>query len=311
MSLHLLPRPLRYVLAVAEHGSVQAASRATGIAASAIDRHIHALEDASDTPLFERLPRGMRPTAAGEAVIVMARRWQADAERLEDGLQEMRGQEHGTVRLAAMDSLANGVLPELVAWVQAEHPRIRLAVDIVTPADAARALDDGTADAVLAFNLPQQRYQHRIWTADLPFGVVVAPGHPLAARDLVTLTALADFPTASQSALLPVRQYLDARFGWLFSQNAPVLVTNSLQLLKQAVGQGDLAILTSELDVLPELETGQLVFLPLVESGLRPQTISVAIDTRRPLTRVTRVVSERAAEVMAARLADVRAGGRA
>ena len=287
MSLHLLPRPLRYVLAVAEHGSVQAASRATGIAASAIDRHIHAMEDASGTPLFERLPRGMRPTAAGEALIVMARRWRADEARLENGLDEMRGQEHGTVRLAAMDSLANGVLPELAGWVQAEHPRIHLSVDIVSPSEAARALDEGSVDAALAFNLPQQRYQHRIWSADLPFGVVVAPTHPLAVRETVDLRALADVPTASQSASLPVRQYLDARYGWLFSQNAPVLVTNSLQLLKHAVAAGEMAILTSELDVLPELEAGTLVFVPLVASGLRPQTIAVVIDTRRPLTRVT------------------------
>ncbi len=302
MSLHLVPRQLRYVLAVAEHGSVQAASRALGIAASAIDRQIKSIEEASQSPLFERLPRGMKPTAAGEAVIVMARRWQADAERLEGGLKEMRGQEHGIVRLAAMDSLTNGILPELVAWVQKEHPRIHLDIDIMTPAQAGEALDVGTVDLVLAFNLVNGRFQHRIWQRELPFGCVVRPEHPLALETPVTLAMLSGVATASQSALLPIRKYLDSRHGWLFAENAPVLVTNSLQLLKQSVLAGEVAILTSELDVLPELETGVLAFLPLDEASLRPQNIVLAVDTRRPLVRATRVVADRLSTVLPARL---------
>ncbi|MEZ5935624.1 MAG: LysR family transcriptional regulator [Alphaproteobacteria bacterium] len=306
MSLHLLPRPLRYVEAVAEHGSIQAASRALGIAASAIDRHIRSLEEASQAPLFERLPRGMRPTAAGEAVIVLARRWRADAERLDSGLREMRGQERGTVRIAAMDSLANGILPELVHWLQEEHPRLHLAVNVVTPAEASRELDDGTVDLVVAFNLPQQRHQHRLWIEQLPFGCALAPSHPLASASEITLRMLSRHATVSQSVLLPIRQYLDSRYGWLFTENEPVLATNSLQLLKQSLRRGSLAMITSALDVLPEIEAGDLVFIPLRERGLKPQTIAVAIDSRRPMQRAARVVADHLAEHMDARLRGLR-----
>jgi DNA-binding transcriptional LysR family regulator len=306
MSMHLLPRPLRYVEAVAEHGSVQAASRALGIAASAIDRHIRVLEEASQTPLFERQSRGMRLTPAGEAVIVLARRWRADAERLDTGLKEMRGLEHGTVRMAAMDSLTNGVLVDLVDWLQREHLRIHLSVDIVTPSEAARELEDGTVDVVMAFNLPQQRHQHRIWTESLPFGCVVAQRHPLASCSETTLKALAGHALVSQSTALPIRQYLDSRYGWFFSEKEPVLATNSLQRLKQVLRNGSLAMITSELDALPEIEAGDLVFVPLRDRDLKPQTISVAIDVRRPLLRAARIVAEKAAEVAAAKLQAVR-----
>lgn len=309
MSLHLLPRQLRYVEAVAEHGSVQAASRALGIAASAIDRHIHALEEASDTLLFERLPRGMRPTAAGEAVIVMARRWRADAARLEEGLREMRGEEIGAVRLAAMDSLANGVLADLAAWLQRAHPRIQLACDVVAPADAARALEDGAADIALAANLPEGRSRHTLWSAELPFGCVVAPSHPLAAAAEVTIAALSAHPTVSQSELLPSGRYLETRYAWLYAQNAPALLTNSLQLLKASLRDGRLAMVTSELDVAPELASGALVFRPLRDRGLRPQTISLTVDARRPLSRAARLVSARLAEALTAALAAARAAG--
>lgn len=307
MSLHLVPRPLRYVLAVAEHGSVQAASRALGIAASAIDRQIHALEDAGQAPLFERMPRGMRLTPAGEALIVLARRWQADADRLDAHLKEMQGQERGDVRLTAMDSLANSILPDLVAWVRETHPRIHLSIEIATPADAAAALDEGTTDLVVAFNLPSHRYQHQLWTERLPFGCAMAAGHPLAGEAALDLTALNGHPIVSQSASLPIRQRLDRQYSWFYSENAPVLSTNSLQLLKQSMLRSPLVLITSEVDVIAELEAGALAFVPLRATGLQPQTISVAIDTRRALLRATRVVAEQLAAHTAARLDAIRA----
>lgn len=304
MTSHLVPRPLFYVEAVARHGSVQGASRALGIAASAIDRHIKALEETHRVPLFERLPRGMRPTAAGEAMIVMARRWRSEADRLDITLQEMRGEERGTVRLAAMDSLANGVLPELHGWLREAHPHIRLTTDILAPIDAARALDEGTADVVVAFDLPRLRHQHVIWTEKLRFGCIVAPDHPLAQRAETSLAEVAEHPVVSQTPLLPIRQYLDARHAWFFSESAPVLSSNSLQLLKQTLVRGDVAMITSELDVLPELLRGALVFRPLRDRGLAAPTISVTIDARRPLPRAPRLVIERLVEQIGAALAE-------
>ncbi len=292
MNLHLVPRPLLYVEAVVKHGSIQAASRAIGIAASAIDRQIKSLEEANRVPLFERMPRGMRPTAAGEAMVVMARRWRSDAERLETDLLEMRGQERGSVRLVAMDSLVNGVLEDLHGWLLAEHPNIRLNVEIVPPVDAARALDEGSVEVAMAFNLPRLSHQHVLWSTALRFGCIVAPGHPLARMSDITLAKVSGHGLVSQSAFLPTRQYLDNRHAWFFVENVPVLTSNSLQLLKHALRQGNLAMISSELDVQPELSSGELLLLPLSDEGLTNPTISVAIDSRRPLSRAARMVAE-------------------
>ena len=66
MNSYLVPKALRYFLAVVEHGSVQAAAREIAISASAIDRQILLLEEDMGVALFDRQPRGMRQTAAGE-----------------------------------------------------------------------------------------------------------------------------------------------------------------------------------------------------------------------------------------------------
>ena len=292
MPMHVLPRALNYLETVARVGSIQAASRSIGIAASAIDRQIIALEDDCQTPLFERHARGMRLTSAGEAVVLLARRWRADEERLEEEMRTMRGEQFGTVRLGAMDSLVNSILPDLVSAFAEQYPRIRFAVDIMTPRDAAHELDIGSIDLALAFNLPNDRARHVLWSAPLPFGCVVGQGHPLWDRSATTLSEAAEYPLAAQSRVLPVRECLDKSFGWLFEGAEPALVTNSLQFLKQMLTGGKYLAITSQLDALSELESGRLRFVPLPDQGLRPQSISVAIDARRPLSRAARLVGE-------------------
>ena len=73
MALHLVPRSLVYVEAVAEHCSVQGASRAIGIAASAIDRQIVLVEERLGVQLFDRMTTGMALTPAAEILVEIGR----------------------------------------------------------------------------------------------------------------------------------------------------------------------------------------------------------------------------------------------
>lgn len=293
---------MEYLEAVARFGSIQAASRSLGIAASAIDRQIIALEEASKTPLFERHARGMRVTAAGEAAVLVAQRWRADQEKLEAELSEMRGMQYGTVRIAGMDSLSNSVLPELVRLIAETHPRIILAIDIVTPQEAAADLDRGMVDLIVAFNLPADRNRQVLWSAPLPFGCVVGPAHPLWNRESVTLADAARYPIAAQSRTLPVREALDRRHGWLFDPVEPTLVSNSLQLLKQALRSGRLLAITSRMDAVSELIAGDLRFVPIADHSLQAQSIGVVFDSRRVLHRATRIAADTLASIASEQL---------
>lgn len=298
MPLRVYPRSLQYLEAVARLGSIQKASRALGIAASAIDRQIIGLEAECEVPLFERHARGMRLTAAGEATLLMARRWRADQGRLSDELKQMRGMEHGTVRLAAMDSLSNSVLPTLVSQLAQRHPGINLTIDIATPHEAARELDQAVVDIAIVFNLTTDKTRHVLWTTPLPFGCVVGRGHQLWGERSVTLKDASRHPIAAQSEILPVREYLERQYGWLFNPVKPALVTNSQQLLKQVLMGGTLMSITSQMDVATEVLAGDLWFVPIQDVGIKPQSLSLAVDSRRPLSHAARMVGELHAEIL-------------
>jgi DNA-binding transcriptional LysR family regulator len=302
----LHPKALRYIAAVAQLGSVQAAAREVSISASAIDRHILLLEEDLGLPLFERQPRGMRLTAAGELLLALSQRWKADLNRTLSDIKHLQGVSHGQLRLAAMDSHTNGFLPEFVQAIALEHPGIVLEVDIVSPDEAVQRLREGEVDLAIVFNLKPSRELHVVASEDLPLGCVVSPTHPLAGAQQVGLKDVAAWSLAAQSRALAIRRYLEKRHNWLLQEARPPLVTNSLQLVKQLVRTGSHVALTSELDVGPEILEGQLRFIPLQDRSAQPQTVGVAISASRAQPHMTRVVAERLGQHLSDYLARVR-----
>jgi DNA-binding transcriptional LysR family regulator len=124
----------------------------------------------------------------------------------------------------------------------------------------------------------------------------------------ISLQQAVAYPIALQSKALQIRRYLDARYGWLFTDTQKSVVTNSLQLVKMLAKGGRHIAFTSELDAAPELIEGSLVFLPVRDKGAEPQTVSIAIDARKPLSRISRIVADALTESIRQCLEEARRG---
>jgi DNA-binding transcriptional LysR family regulator len=298
MQNSLVPAALRYVDQVARAGSIQRAAKELNIAASAINRQILKLENELGVTLFERFSKGMRLTSAGNSVVALARGWKSDERRVGAELEQMQGVNQGHVRLVAMDSHANGYLPRLIGELAVRHPGVSLEVRIESTDEAVAALVDGSADLIAAFNLTPHRSLHILWTRDLPFGCVVAPDHVLARKKTVSMQEVMSYPVALQSKLLPIRRYLESHHAWLFAKDRTMVETNSLQLIKILAASGRHVAFTSELDAAPEIIEGALVFRPVRDKSAEPQKVSVALDSRKPLSKVVKIVADLLAEEM-------------
>jgi DNA-binding transcriptional LysR family regulator len=302
----LTPAVLRYVDQVARSGSIQQAARELHVAASAVNRQILQLEEELGVPLFDRLPRGMRLTAPGDAVVTLARRWREDERRAASAIRQMQGVHQGHVRMRAMDSQATSVMPRLVETLAEAHPRISLAVEVGSTDEAVSELLDGRIELAVVFNLTPRRELHTLWSAPLPLGCIVAPGHPLAASATASLQEVCAHPVVLQSKALLIRRYLESHYSWLFGEGQRRVETNSLHLMKKLVAGGHYVALTSELDAAPELLDGSLLFLPVRDQGAEPQTVDVVIDARKPLAPITKVVADVLVKTIEACLAEVR-----
>ncbi|MQA07897.1 MAG: LysR family transcriptional regulator [Pseudonocardiaceae bacterium] len=97
-------RQLEYFLSVVDHGGCTAATQTLHVAQPSLSHSIKVLEHELGADLFHRPPRGVRLTAAGEALIASARRT----------LREME-----TARASGRDVTANRVESE--AWSTANR----------------------------------------------------------------------------------------------------------------------------------------------------------------------------------------------
>lgn len=99
-------RRLRYLVAVADEGHITRAAERLGIQQPPLTRQIRALEEELGVALFERLPRGMRPTEAGRVVVEEARDVLARAERIKETAQRAARGEQGRLAVGYTSSAA-------------------------------------------------------------------------------------------------------------------------------------------------------------------------------------------------------------
>lgn len=275
---------------VARYGSIRKAAERMNATPSAVNRQILNLELEYGQPLFERLPRGMRPTEAGRVLIGQVRKWQQDILGASEELDGLRPY-GGRVRVGIMECLASGFLPAVFRKLRQRHPKAALHA-VVGGTDAILGkIKDGEIDLAVAFNTPHDSEVNIVHTATLPLGIVVPPSHALAAKPFATIDDIQDqdFLITDESLTIgPLSQIIIERL------RAPVqriAVTNSIAFLKAMVQDGlGLSMLTM-IDVYDEVKSGSLRFVPM--SGARMSTpLSLSARDVNALTEIGRATTE-------------------
>lgn len=296
-AMSLILPALRYFEAVARAGSVQEAARRLNVAASAVNRQILKLEEQLGAPLFDRLHRGMRLTAAGEALVLDVRRWQADGRRTQQAIEAMKGLRRGHVTLAAMECFATAVLPEAIAGFMERHRGVTVRLRIQGTTGCVEALMTGEADLALAFNMPERPDFEAIHVSAWPIGVAMAPAHPLAAKPWLKLADCVGQPLVLPDETLMLRGVLDSLLARVGVRTTPDYVSNSVSAIKAMVAQGRGITFLTRLDIVAELAAGTLVLRPLQDRALVPDHLGlVALRDRatKPLVRSLAGAVERA-----------------
>jgi len=255
---------LRYFEYVARFGSIQEAARRMHVAASAVNRQILKLEEELGTDLFERSPRGMRLTVAGQALVVDARRWLAEAERTRGTIDAVRGLRAGHVRIATMECLAQEFLPPILAAFRSRHPAVSFEIHVHGTAHCMAELDAGEVDLALAFDPPTSTARREVWSRSWPLGAVVRVGHPLAALGAVRPIDCAPFDIVLPSGALALAEKLGPIVARMGEARPPLLVSNSVAAIKGMLLECDAIGFLTPIDVLNERRDNRLAFLSLV-----------------------------------------------
>ncbi|MEU6970313.1 LysR family transcriptional regulator [Kitasatospora aureofaciens] len=173
-------RQLEYLAAVVDTGSFTRAAEQLHVTQPALSHQIRALETALGGPLLERLPRSVRLTPTGRAVLPHARAALAEADRLQAVARRATGLEEGELEVAAVYSISLGILPPVLRAWHRRHPGVRIRLREYAHADRLQeAMAAGRAD--LAIGPAPEGWEGPIRELGVEeFTVVLAADDPLA-----------------------------------------------------------------------------------------------------------------------------------
>ena len=228
----LKTRQLLLLVALEEEGNIHRAAQVLNMTQPAASKLLKDLEDVLEVSLFDRLPRGMRPTWYGETMIRHARVALSSLNAAHDELQALKAGHFGQVSIGAITAPGLGLLPPAVDMVKQQHPSLRIALQIETSDVLIERLNQGKLDILVARLFAQHdktslRYEA---LSEEPVSAITRPGHPL---QRVANLSLRDVVGAAW-IVPPSGSVLRHRFELMFQEaglEAPVNVVETAALL--------------------------------------------------------------------------------
>jgi DNA-binding transcriptional LysR family regulator len=283
---------LRYFSVVARSGSIRKASEELHVATSALSRQIQKLEDELGTPLFERLPKGLRLTRAGEAVLEHADRTLQDFEVLRGELGALKGVKSGQVRIACLDSLLVNFLPNQIRAFNRAHPGVDYRVQSGAHSRITAMVADGDADFGITFNVSHPDDTQLIHDIAMPLKAMVAKDHPLARLPAVTLSECAQYNLLLQLDTEPIRSLIEVELSVLHRSGRNFVTSNHIMLLRQMIRFGLGVAFYTPIGLVEELDAGEIVGVPLKGTRLGSLRLGLLVPKRRQMTHAASAMVE-------------------
>lgn len=263
--------------------SIREAARRLNVASSAVNRQILKLEGEIGTPLFERLPAGLRLTAAGEVfarhVIVVLQ----DTARVSSELDALQGLRTGHVEIATVSGVTVDLLPCVLERLIERYPRVTVGVTSLGSQAIPEAVVSGQADIGIAFALPRSADLQQLGVGHFRLGAIVAPDHPLAARQEVSFATCAEHRLILAKNELSIHHLLAPVIARSGLRHKASLETSSVELAQQMARRGAGVAFQTSIGIEADLASGALVHLPLTDGGRVVSDLGVYVRSSRYL----------------------------
>lgn len=189
-------RHLRYFVAIGEEENYRRAAQRLNVAQTALSTQIQDLEAELGFKLFDRLPRGVKLSAAGKLFLEDARRiLQQVSEAAQRAARVARGQS-GTLRVGFTENASwRGIVPDSIRRFRERHPDAELQLTPATSLEQFEAIRSGRLDAGFVFNAPKGDTDLDQFPVAMQHVELAVPkGHALAKSKKLRLRDLVDAP---------------------------------------------------------------------------------------------------------------------
>jgi DNA-binding transcriptional LysR family regulator len=256
---------LHMLVALSSSQNLHRASQSLNMSQPAATRMLHEIEDMFGCDLFERLPRGMRPTALGQELIRFAESAISGLDRCAEDLIARQQGGYGYLSIGTIMGAAPDLVMDSIAEIKALNPRIRIMGD--TSDQVIQLLEQGRIDLAIARRNAATDSEHYTFEqlGNERLLVVVHAGHPLAKRKKLALAELvSDWPWILQPETSPARIGLDQALQRLaMPLPADIIECSSVYSMQQLIQLTDAIMVLSETALRDYLKMGLVVALPV------------------------------------------------
>jgi DNA-binding transcriptional LysR family regulator len=280
---------LKMFVDVVETGSFSRAAQLNHVTQSAVSQQIRALESRYEQRLLSRSARQVTPTPAGERLFRGCKEILARFAEVEQEISEQSTEVSGTCNVSSIYSVGLHELHSIQRDLLRAHPKMNMRLNY-------RRSDQVYDDVILgAADLGLVAYpQPRAGVDVIPFRedkliAVMPPGHALAAKAKVAITALAGCPFLGFDREAPSRKGIDKIFRDKGIELQTTMEMDNVETIKLGVELGLGVSILPLPTVQHESTKGTLVVKPLLE-GNYTRPIGILVRKGKYLSRASQAV---------------------
>lgn len=289
--VRLKPRQLLLLVTIDELGNIQRAADELGMTQPAASKLLKELEVALEVSLFDRLPRGMRPTWYGEIMIRHAKMTLANLGTAHDEITALKSGLSGQVAVGCIMPAGIALLPLTIARLKSHYPLLQIRVELDSSDALLAQLTDSKLDIAVA-----RLFEHHDKSAfdfeplaEEAICVVAKRGHPLTRKRKLQLKDLSGL-----SWILPTGKVIRHRFDMVFRslgldppQN--IVSTPSLPVTISLLQHADM-LATVPIEVARQYREHGMVELVPIDFPLKMDAYGIIILRKRLLSPAAQIM---------------------
>jgi LysR family transcriptional regulator, low CO2-responsive transcriptional regulator len=254
---------------VAETGSISASAERMHISQPAISKQLKEFESRLGVVLFERMPRGVRLTEAGELLRNYATRLFEISRAAQAALAELAEAKQGHLVIGASNTIGTYILPRLLAMFRVRHPEAHISMFVGNTEQVSQGVADmrfalGFIEGPLHVgDLQVQRFRE---DEIVP---VVSPGHPLMRKKRLSAADFSGQPLLMRESGSGTRELIETTLRQRSIRPGRVVEFGNTESIKQAAIHGGGIAFLPRVSMPRELAAGELVTLPVRDLTIR------------------------------------------
>jgi len=254
---------LRIFVAVVRLGSFTRAAELLYLTQPTVSQQIAALETQLGTPVIERLPRQLRLTPAGAALLPYAEQILELADAAAAAARAAAGLADRTLRLGVGHTLATYLLPDLLRRYRAGDPQRLARISVGNTAELLELVASDTVELALVGSPAEHPTVEVTPFMKDRLVVIVAPGDAWAGREGVLLAELRERVLLTREPGSALHTTVERLLGTATLADDSVIVLGETEAIKRSVEAGLGVALIQGIAIEREVASGMLCALPL------------------------------------------------